>query len=148
MKGEEFYATLKLTSGEEIFSKVTPIFKEDKKTKEQEFQQLLLFKPVIIVEIDAKKRGNVSGYKMESWLKTTSENTFVINKCDVITLNESNDKSIIKMYETYLNLFINDTKNDYGDIIEKIQSELGLISTVDHTREVLERIWKNSELNT
>jgi hypothetical protein len=101
---------------------------------------------VIIVEIDAKKRGNVSGYKMESWLKTTSENTFVINKCDVITLNESNDKSIIKMYETYLNLFINDTKNDYGDIIEKIQSELGLISTVDHTREVLERIWKNSEL--
>jgi hypothetical protein len=42
MKGEEFYATLKLTSGEEIFSKVTPIFKEDKKTKEQEFQQLLL----------------------------------------------------------------------------------------------------------
>lgn len=144
MKGEEFYATLKLTSGEEIFSKVTPIFKEDKRTKEPDFQQLLLYKPVTIVEISNKKRGNMSGYKMESWLKTTTEHTFVINKCDVITLNESNDTSIIKMYETYIKLFNKSDSEDSTNIVDKIQHELGLVSTVDHTREVLERIWNLS----
>jgi hypothetical protein len=144
MQGEEFYATLKLTSGEEIFSKVTPIFKEDKRTKEPDFQQLLLYKPVTIVEISNKKRGNMSGYKMESWLKTTTEHTFIINKCDVITLNESNDTSIIKMYETYIKLFNKSDSDNESNIVDKIQHELGLISTVDHTREVLERIWNLS----
>jgi len=144
MEREEFYATLKLTSGEEIFSKVTPIFKPDKENKEPEFQQLLLHKPVTIVEIKTKKQNNMSGYKMESWLKTTTEHTFIINKCDVITLNESNDISIIKMYETYIKLFNKSNSNDYPDIIDKIQHELGLVSTVDHTRELLEKIWINS----
>jgi hypothetical protein len=144
MQGEEFYATLKLTSGEEIFSKVTPIFKEDKRTKEPDFQQLLLYKPVTIVEISNKKRGNMSGYKMESWLKTTTEHTFIINKCDVITLNESNDTSIIKMYETYIKLFNKSDSDSESNIVDKIQHELGLVSTVDHTREVLERIWNLS----
>lgn len=145
MKGEEFYATLKLTSGEEIFSKVTPIFKEvfkkDDSSKELEFQQLLLYKPVTIVEITTKKRGTMSGYKMESWLKTTTENNFVINKCDVITLNESNDTSIIKMYETYIKLFNKSDSDNESNIVDKIQHELGLVSTVDHTREILEKIW-------
>jgi hypothetical protein len=31
-----------------------------------------------------------------------------------------------------------------SNIVDKIQHELGLVSTVDHTREVLERIWNLS----
>jgi len=60
MMEEDFYATLKLKTGEEIFCKVLPSEEDDK-------IMLLLSNPVIVSEINA--RGNKIGYKVEPWLR-------------------------------------------------------------------------------
>ena len=61
---EDFYATIKLNSGEEIFAKVAASEEEDRTI-------LIVTNPVIVNEI--KSRIGVVGYKIEPWLKTTTE---------------------------------------------------------------------------
>ena len=61
---DDFYATLKLKSGEEIFAKVAAS-EEDNRT------MLIINHPIIVSEI--KGRSGIVGYKVEPWLKTTKE---------------------------------------------------------------------------
>ena len=76
---EEFYASIKLKhSGEEIFSKVCASEEDDR-------TMLVLSNPIIVEEI--KFRGKPAGYKMEPWLKTTTQDMFVINLSDVLTMS-------------------------------------------------------------
>ena len=79
---DDFFATIKFKSGEEIFCKVASSEEEDK-------IMLLIADPVIIAEI--KGRTGIVGYKVEPWLKTTSEDMFVMNMDHVVTISESND---------------------------------------------------------
>ena len=90
---EDFYATLKLKTGEEIFAKIAASEEEDRTI-------LLVTNPVIISEI--KTRQGVLGYKLEPWLKTTTEDMFIINIDDVITMTESSDIEMIVMYQSYV----------------------------------------------
>ena len=79
---DDFYATIKLISGEEIFAKVAAS-EEDNRT------MLILHHPIIISEV--KGRKGVIGYKVEPWLKTTKEDMFIMNMDKVLTLSESSD---------------------------------------------------------
>ena len=83
---DDFYATLKLVSGEEIFAKVAAS-DEDNRT------MLILHHPITIAEI--RGRGGVVGYKVEPWLKTTKEDMFIMNMDKVLTLSESHDMEMI-----------------------------------------------------
>ena len=74
---DEFYATVKLNSGEEIYAKVAA-------SEEEGRTMLILHSPITIVEV--KQRGSMVGYKVEPWLKTTKEDMFIINMDKVITL--------------------------------------------------------------
>ena len=65
---DDFYATLKLKSGEEIFAKVAASDEENR-------VMLIVHHPITINEI--KSRGNLVGYKVEPWLKTTREDMSV-----------------------------------------------------------------------
>ena len=58
---DEFYATLKLNSGEEIYAKVAA-------SEEEGRTMLILHSPITIVEV--KQKGSMVGYKVEPWLKT------------------------------------------------------------------------------
>jgi len=86
---EDFYATIKLKSGEEIFAKVAASEEEDR-------TMLIVSNPIIVSEI--KSRSGTVGYKLEPWLKTTTEDMFIINLVDVLTLSESSDIEMIMMY--------------------------------------------------
>ena len=81
---DDFYATIKLNSGEEVFAKVAASEEEDR-------TMLILHTPVTVSEI--KNKGGLVGYKVEPWLKTTREDMFIINMDSVITLSESSDIS-------------------------------------------------------
>ena len=107
---EDFYATLKLKSGEEIFCKVAPTEEEDKTI-------LLVSNPVIIAEI--KGRTGTIGYKVEPWLKTTKEDMFLLNINDVLTMSESNDLEMISMHQQYVKH--NDRNNDGSSNINLIE---------------------------
>jgi hypothetical protein len=127
---EDFYATIKLKTGEEIFAKVAASEEEDK-------TMLIISNPITISEI--KGRLGTVGYKIEPWLKTTTEDLFIINLDDVLTLSESSDIEIIMMYQTYIRQSGKEKTNQ-----SKISKRMGYISNVNDAKEVLEKIFKNS----
>ena len=55
---EDFYATLKLNSGEEIFARVAASEEEDR-------TMLLIHNPITICEV--KIKNGLMGYKVEPW---------------------------------------------------------------------------------
>ena len=127
---DDFYATLKLKSGEEIFCKVAPTEEEDKTI-------LLVSNPVIIAEI--KGRSGTIGYKVEPWLKTSKEDMFLLNINDVLTMSESNDLEMMSMHQQYVKH--NDRNND-GSSKYKLDRKMGYISNINDAKSILEKIYK------
>ena len=131
---DDFYATLKLKSGEELFAKVAASDEDDR-------VMLLVHNPIIISEI--KTKGNLVGYKVEPWLKTTKEDMFIINLDNVITLSESADLEMINMYQNFLRDSQRDPFNQ-----PKMSRRMGYITTVDDARNFLEKIFIESPKDT
>jgi hypothetical protein len=127
---DDFYATVKLKTGEEIFAKVAASDEEDRTI-------LIISNPIIISEIKGKM--GIVGYKLEPWLKTTTEDMFILNLDDVLTLSESSDIEMIMMYQSFIRQS-NKEKNKES----KINRRMGYISNVNDAKEILEKLYKNS----
>ncbi|MEY3311583.1 MAG: Synechococcus phage Bellamy [Bacteroidota bacterium] len=127
---DDFYATVKLKTGEEIFAKIAASEEEDRTI-------LIVSNPIIVAEI--KGRMGVVGYKVEPWLKTTTEDMFIINLDDVLTLSESSDIEMIMMYQSYVR-----QSNKDGTNKSKINRRMGYIANVNDAKEILEKLYKNS----
>ena len=126
---EDFYATVKLKTGEEIFAKVAA-------SEEEGRTMLIVSNPIIISEI--KSRTGVSGYKLEPWLKTTTDDMFIINFEDVLTLSESSDIEMIILYQNYIR------QSSKRNTSSKISRKMGYISSVTDAKEILEKLFKSS----
>lgn len=126
---DDFYATLKLKTGEEIFAKVAP-------SQESNKILLIITNPIMISEI--KNRSGISGYKVEPWLKTTKEDMFILNMDDVITISESNDIEMIMMHQKYVRRSSN-IKNNKTEVSRK----MGYIGNVHDAKDILEKIYRN-----
>jgi hypothetical protein len=126
---DDFYATIKLKSGEEIFAKVAP-------TEEEDRTLLLVSNPIIVSEI--KGRTGTVGYKLEPWLKTTTEDLFIVNLSDVLTLSESSDIEMIMMYQNYIRQSSKDGNQS------KLNRRMGYLANVNDAKEILEKLYKNS----
>ena len=127
---DDFYATIKLKSGEEVFARVAASEEDDR-------TMLIIHSPVTFGEI--KNKGGLVGYKVEPWLKTTREDMFIINMDSVITLSESNDMEMIIMYQHFLKDSQREMQHQH-----KINRRMGYISTVRDAKENLEKIFKQS----
>ena len=126
---EDFYATVKLKSGEEIFAKVAASEEEDRTF-------LIVSSPIIISEI--KGRTGIVGYKLEPWLKTTTEDMFILNVEDILTMSESSDIEMIMLYQNYIRQSTKDRRES------KINRRMGYIANVNDAKEILEKLYKNS----
>ena len=126
---DDFFATLKLKSGEEIFARVAA-------TEEEDRTLLLVSNPVVVNEI--KSRMGVVGYKVEPWLKTTTEDMFILNISDVLTMSESSDIEMIMMYQDYVRSSNSDEDNN-----TQLNRRMGRIGNVRDAKEILEKIFKN-----
>ena len=127
---DDFFATIKFKSGEEIFCKVASSDEEDR-------LMLLVSNPVIIAEI--KGRTGVVGYKVEPWLKTTKDDMFIINIDDVLTMSESNDMEMISMHQQYIKC--NDRNGD-GSSKYKLNRKLGYLSNIQDAKDTLEKLYR------
>ena len=127
---EDFYATVKLKSGEEIFARVAAS-EEDNRTL------LIISNPIVVNEI--KGRSGVLGYKIEPWLKTTTEDMFILNLDDVLTMSESSDIEMIMMYQNYIRQSSKE-KNNHS----QINRRMGYIANVNDAKEILEKLYKDS----
>lgn len=133
---DDFYATVKLKTGEEVFAKVMPCFENNKTL-------LLVTNPITISEI--KIRGGSTGYKLEPWLKTTKDDMFIIDMDDVLTLSESKDVEMIIMYQSWIRESTDfDSKDNPYGIRKKINRKMGYISNVNDAKEILEKLYKNN----
>ena len=125
---DDFYATIKLNSGEEIFAKVAA-------SEEKDRTMLIVHHPIIIGEL--KGKHGIVGYKVEPWLKTSKEDMFIINLDNVLTLSESNDVEMIIMYQRYLR----DSEDDRTPE-SKISKKMGYVANVKDAKVILEKIFK------
>ena len=130
---DDFYATLKLNSGEEIFAKIAA-------SEEIDRTMLLISNPITVEEV--KMRGKAFGYKFEPWLKTSKEDMFIIDLDNVLTLSESQDIEMIMMYQKYLR----DSEEDKTPK-SKISKKMGYVANVKDAKVILEKIFKNSNTN-
>ena len=127
---EDFYCTLKLKTGEEIFAKVAASEEDDR-------TMLLVSNPIIIQELKGKM--GVVGYKIEPWLKTTTDDMFILNMSDVLTMSESSDIEMIMMYQDYVRASDKNTTNH-----SPINRKMGRLGNVNDVKEVLEKIFKST----
>lgn len=125
---EDFYAVIKLISGEEIFSIVCPS-EEDEKT------MLILNNPVTI-EVIVMKQIGMQGYKIDPWLKFADDDTFLLDMDKVLTISEVRDPETIEMYHKFIRQ--QENKNSKNPL----SAEMGYLSSVSEARKRLEKIYK------
>jgi hypothetical protein len=126
---DDFYATVKFKTGEEVFAKVAASEEDDRTL-------LIVSNPIVVSEI--KSKGSTVGYKIEPWLKTTTDDMFIINLDDVLTLSESSDIEMIMMYQNYIRQSRKEGNHS------KINRRMGYLGNVNDTKEILEKLYKNS----
>jgi len=127
---DDFYATIKLKTGEEIFAKVAASEEEDR-------TMLIVSNPIIVNEI--KGRKGVVGYSLEPWLKTTTDDMFILNLEDVLTISESSDIEMIMMYQSFVREPLNKGTNK-----KNITKTMGYVSNINDAKEILEKLYKSS----
>ena len=79
------------------------------------------------------------GYQVEPWLKTTTDDMFIINIDDVLTMSESSDIEMIVVYQNYVRQSDKESSN-----YSKINRRMGYIANVNDAKEILEKIFKGS----
>ena len=127
---EEFYATIKLISGEEIFAQVTPCEEEDRTL-------LILDTPVIFESITIKHMG-VSAMKVEPWISIGDDSMVLLNMDKVITITEVKDEQILCIYNKYLR----DKDRDSNQT--KVNENMGFLASIAEARVNLEKLYKSS----
>ena len=130
---DDFYATLKLKTGEEIFAKIAASEEEDR-------TYIVVSYPIMISEVKTRT-GKQFGYKMEPWLKTSTEDMFILKLEDVLTMSESSDIEMISMYQSYVRQTSKLTSNQSKT---KMTRKMGYIANVHDAKEILEKIYKSS----
>ena len=127
---DDFYGTIKFKNGEEIFAKIAA-------SEESDRTMLVIHHPITVAEV--KSRAGTIGYKVEPWLKTTREDMFIINMDNVLTMSESSDVHMIRMYQRFVQDTDRDNKNQ-----PKISRKMGYIATVNDAKDILEKLYNTS----
>ena len=133
---EDFYAVIKLKTGEEVFAKVAASEEDDKIF-------LILSNPVVIGEVHIK--SDIVGYKIEPWIKMSKDDLFFINLDDVLTMSESFDLEVIRMHQEYIHRNKRVKNGGSGQITKK----MGYITNIHDAKEILEKLFnKESETDS
>ena len=138
--GEEFYAIIKLTSGEEILSLVS--------VDDNDGDPLLLLQNPITMKVFNTHHG--MHIKVKSWIEMSSDDIFIIKSDRIITMTETTDNRLIDIYTSYIN---DDEEDDSGIDVYRSSNEkesgptrpskkMGYISSVEDARKKLEDIFK------
>ena len=128
---EEFYATIKLVSGEELVSKVCYLTDED---------SLLLEQPLLVDKVTQKKSGRViEGFSLREWIASTYDDMFIIEMSQVMTISE-----LDKRIEAYYVLSINSPDEVTPDIKNNLSKEMGYLGSVEETKKKLESLFNKS----
>ena len=129
---DEFVATIKLVTGEEILTKV--IVNQD--TAEE---TVIIENPLICEEVRSHGANIPLGYKFEPWMKMSEEDVFIIHMTSIITMSEIKEKQVIVTY----NEVIKKGFRSSGD--PNLTREMGAIGSVKDCRDMIEKLYKGED---
>ena len=127
--GDEFYAVLKLVTGEEIFALVS--------VDENDGDPIIMLSNPEIMKMLHSPAGQY--VKVRPWLELPTEDLFLMKYDKIVTMSEISDTRMIQFYEKYLNDEDIDIELD-GRV--SLNNKMGLVSTVEDARQSLEKIFK------
>ena len=132
--GEEFYAVIKLVSGEEILSLVMVDDSGDEPI-------MVLQNPVIMKTFHNHQGVHI---KVKPWMEMTEDDFYFITLDKIITCTETSNDKLINIYNRFLE------EDDGGDIDVYTKSgevkpdeRMGYISSVMEARRRLENIYRD-----
>ena len=140
--GDEFYAIIKLVSGEEIFSMVC--------TDTNEEDTILLLHHPVIMNMIQSSRG--SFIKVTPWMEMTDDDMFAVKLDKIITMTETNDKKLIQVYKHYIDDIDSEKDSMTLDMYKSggkvnISNKMGYLSSVEEARDSLEKIFNINKEN-
>lgn len=129
---DEFYAILKLVSGEEILSLIM--------VDETYDEPILVLQNPITMKVVQTTQG--ISLKVNPWLELPDDDFFILRMDKVITMTETHDERLIEIYNNYIldGTYFNSSDSN-GRV--KISSKMGYVSSVEDARKKLEEVFKN-----
>ena len=131
---DKLLAVVKLKTGEEVIAKIEP---------SPELDIISLDCPAMIGHSNFTRKPGISVIKIEPWIKTGREQTYIVKMSNVITTCEVSDKDVIKAYNKFVKAYY-ETEPLTEKPKPKMTKEMGYISNVKDARKSLENIFKNS----
>ena len=134
---EDFIATIKLTTGEELISKVSNMPDDD---------SLVLDSPMEVTKVNTTNKNlRVGGFALTEWITSTFDHTFVLPKKHIITMTEVEDDNIKNFYNiTVQRQHIELTQFKEASTPQKFTRDMGSLGSVNKTKETLENLYKRS----
>ena len=129
--GDEFYAVLKLVTGEEIFALVS--------VDENDGDPIIMLSNPVVMKMLYNGVGQY--VKVRPRLELPTEDLFLMKYDKIITMSEISDKQMIKFYNRYLNEDDVDIELD-GKV--SLNPKMGFITTVEDARQSLENIFNSN----
>jgi len=129
---EEFYSSLKLVTGEEIFSLIC--------VDENDGDPLIILQNPIIMKMVENSTGTY--IKISPWMSIAPDDFYIIKLDKVVTMTEVRDKKMISLYKRYLEDNDDDSGIDETGKV-KLSDNMGYIGSVDDARKKLENIFKD-----
>ena len=133
MKDQEFLATLKLVSGEEVISMVLYLEDEDK---------VLLSNP-FSVEQSRQKQGQleITGFSFKEWVMASFDDMYIISRDHIITITEVKGP-IAEFYQKNLEKIQSSKQLLHKP--NKLPRKSGYLGSINDTKNILENIYKKS----
>ena len=131
---DKFLAVVKLKTGEEVIAKI--------KTS-PDVDVISLDCPAMVGHSNFTRKPGISVIKIEPWIKTGREQTYIVEMSNVITTCEVSDKDVIKAYNKLVKAYY-ETENIIEKPKPRMTKEMGYISNVKDARKSLENIFNNS----
>ena len=129
-----FLAVVKLNTGEEVIANIEA---------SPEFDAISLDRPAMIGHSSFSRKPGLSILKIEPWIKTGREKTYIVEMSNIITTCEITDKEVITAYNQFVKAYY-ETEVPKLKPKPKMTKEMGYISNVKDARKSLENIFKNS----
>jgi hypothetical protein len=129
--GEEFYAIIKLISGEEILSLVM--------VDENDGDPVVVLQDPVTMKAFQNQHG--VHLKVKPWIEMSSDDFFIIKLDKIITMTETKDEKLINIYNNYIE------DDDMMDVYKsggkvKPSEKMGYVSSVEDARKKLEELYK------
>ena len=128
---DEFVASIKLVTGEEILSKVIV-------TNDHQEDTVILDNPLICQEVRSYGANIPMGYKFEPWIKMSDEDVFIVHMTSIITMSEIKDKNVVKTYTEIV-------EKGFDRKDPELTREMGSRGTVKDCRDMIEKLYKGDD---